>query len=406
MLYRRFPGLGHLCAALVAYVVTSAPVCLGVLFAVDFLVDRASVDSLEPHVLTACSRFDGIHYVEITESGYSYDSSQRSSVAFFPAYPLMGRLLARLAGWDTRLALLIVSNLFLLTAFFALSAYTGCTLAGESRRYWLLVLAVFGLWPAGMFFRMTYSESTFLLFTLLLLWGLRRRWRLAVLAILSGLVTGVRPVGLAATAAFSWHILADAERGPITRRLLLAVVCVPVASWGLLAYMAYQNHHFGTPFAFAQTEQHWNFAGSYNAGDKFDSLLAGEPIWATYTADPVRDWRRIDGDVNFLFSMFFWNPILFIATLALVLFGAAKSWLSGPEVILGLGLLAIPSVTRAYEMLMASHARFAAVVVPAYLVLGRILHRAPDWVQWSVLTLLATMLMAWSALFAAGYAFF
>jgi hypothetical protein len=379
---------------------------LGVLFAVDFLGDRALPHNAELDVLTACSRFDGMHYLEITESGYSYDSMQRSSVAFFPAYPLIGRLLARLAGWDTRLALLVVSNLFLLTAFFALSAYTGSTVACESRRYWLLVLAVFGLSPAGLFFRMTYSESTFLLFTLLLLWGLRRRWRLAVLAILSGLVTGVRPVGLAATAAVSWHILADPQRGPITRRLLLAVVCVPVASWGLLAYMAYQNHHFGTLFAFAQTEQHWNFAGSYSVGEKFDSLLAGEPIWAVYTPDPVRNWRRIDGDVYFLFSMFFWNPILFGATLALVLFGAAKSWLSGPEVILGLGLLAIPYVTRAYEMLMASHARFAAVVVPAYLVLGRILQPAPEWVQWSVLMLLAMMLMAWSALFAAGYPFF
>ena len=69
-------------------------------------------------------------------------------------------------------------------------------------------------------------------------------------------------------------------------------------------------------------------------------------------------------------------------------------------------LLAIPYVTRAYEMCMASHARFAAVVFPAYIVLGRLLGAAPAWVTWTVIGVFSIMLMTWTALYAAGHLFF
>ena len=65
-----------------------------------------------------------------------------------------------------------------------------------------------------------------------------------------------------------------------------------------------------------------------------------------------------------------------------------------------------PYLTRAYEMSLASHARFATVVVPVYLVLGRLLHNKPEWLRGSVLSGLALLLMAWSALFAAGHLFY
>ena len=90
----------------------------------------------------------------------------------------------------------------------------------------------------------------------------------------------------------------------------------------------------------------------------------------------------------------------------LVFIGARKSWLTGPEIVLSLLLLAIPYVTRAYEMCMASHARFAAVVFPAYIVLGRLLGPRPPWVTWAVIGAFTMMLMTWTALYAAGHLFF
>ena len=55
---------------------------------------------------------------------------------------------------------------------------------------------------------------------------------------------------------------------------------------------------------------------------------------------------------------------------------------------------------------MASQARFAAVVFPAYIVLGRLLGAAPAWVTWVVIGVFSIMLMTWTALFASGHLFF
>jgi hypothetical protein len=401
---------GDLRSGFVAYILTTIPVVVGVLFGVDFVPrDRDHPERSRPDFLSACSRFDGFHYNQIAEHGYFYDPDRQSDVAFFPAYPLTARLVTVATGWSAQLALLVVANLMLLGSFVVFAAYLRSRYPTATADYRFLVLGVFGLWPAGLFFRMTYSESMFLFFTLLVLCGMVRHWPLPILAVLSGTVTAVRPVGVAVTAALLWHILSDSRRGPAPRRLLLALGCLPVAAWGLLAYMTYQQLQFGTPLAFARTQQHWTYAEPMDNdfADKVDALLEGEPLWGVYMPDSPRHWRRIDPDRTPLFSMFFWNPILFVGTFALIWIGGRRgSWLSGSEVVLGLGLLVIPYLTRAYEMSMASHARFAAVVVPAYLVLGRLVPTRPSWVPWFVLGGLSMVLMAWSALFAAGHNFF
>ncbi len=401
--------LGNVGVGALAYFLTSTPVWLGVIFGMYFVpLDRVPLDTSKPDFLTACSRFDGNAFISIVNEGYSYDPNRPSLVAFFPGYPIIARLFTALTGWDARLSLFLISNLMLLSTFIAFSAFLRSRNPQDASFNTFLILAVFGLWPAGFFFRMIYSESTFLFFSVLVLLGIIRRWPLLILAFLTGLVTAVRPVGLAVTAALVWHILSDASRGPFRRRSLLALAYAPIVCWGLIAYVAYQYLAFDAPFAFAQTQKHWNYMGTlqYDLELKVESLLTAEPIWSVYTSDPLRTWRRFEIHDNFLFSIFFWNPISFLFALVLVFFGALKSWLSGTEFVLALFLLAIPYLTRAFEMSMSSHSRFAAIVFPVYLVLGRILRSQPEWVTWAVMGLLSVMLMSWSALFSAGYHIF
>lgn len=208
--------------------------------------------------------------------------------------------------------------------------------------------------------------------------------------------------------AVVWHILSDPTRGDRVKRLLLAAAWFPVSCWGLLAYMAYQEVEFGTPFAFAQTQENWTHAvpSDRSFGNKVLSLATGEPIWSTYVPDSRRHWEKFDRHENPFFGIFFWNPIYFVGAVVLVGLGAVRKWLTGSEVVLGLGLLAIPYVTRGFEMSLASHARFATVAIPAYMVLARLLWSRPPWVTWAVLAFGAILLMSWSALFAAGYIFF
>ena len=104
--------------------------------------------------------------------------------------------------------------------------------------------------------------------------------------------------------------------------------------------------------------------------------------------------------------MQFANPIYFIATWGLIGVGWFKGWLNRNELALAAGLLLIPYVTRSHEMCMASMGRFAAVVFPAYLVLGHVLARMPASAAALVLVLSGFWMGMNAALFAAWHRIF
>jgi hypothetical protein len=104
--------------------------------------------------------------------------------------------------------------------------------------------------------------------------------------------------------------------------------------------------------------------------------------------------------------MRFFNPIFFVGTAVLVAVGAWKRWLTVYEVLLSIPLLAIPYVTKGYEMCMESQGRFAAVVIPAYIVMGQLLARLPWWLAWLILAISGAGLAFFASRFAAGYAYF
>ncbi len=401
----RLFGRCNLSIGLLAYILSSFPVLIGVFFGLDFLNLYRAPDSPGPSFLTGCSRRNGISYQEIVDKGYSYGEKKQSVVAFFPGYPLLAKLVVAFTGWSSVLALLLVSNVMLVAAFATTAAFLQARWpdAAPTDRY--LVLALLGVFPATFFFRMAYAESTFLFGLAIFLNGTLRRWPLWLVALIAGSVTAVRPVGVACTAAFLWYILSDPNRGPMRRRIALSFVYLPLACWGLLAYMGYQEAAFGNPLAFAQTQENFSYPLVPRADfwEKAESLLSAEPVWSIYDPESLRHWSRIRFPENPFYSLYFWNPIAFAAAFVLVAIGSYRRWLTGCEAVLGFGLLAVPYLTRSYEMSMTSHARFATVVIPAYLVGGRIMRCLPQWTVWTVFGVFAVMLMVWAAFFAAGY---
>jgi hypothetical protein len=377
--------------------------------------------------IAAIVRMDAANYQSIVENGYRYAVEHRSMVAFFPLFPALSWLMAWLGSFHSDTALLVVANSFLALSLFVLSLFSyrpNPELVWKETQ-WSLVL--FCLMPAGFFLRMGYAESMLVFFAALALLGMQRGWPLWVLAVIAGLASGTRPVGIAVSAAVWWYYVFDRERTPHPlpqgergqetpsgspfvrgRKWLHLLWIMPLSCWGLLAYMAYLWWAFDAPLAFAQTQQHWTFyapvQGSFS--DKVWSLITLEPIWNVYNPDSIRFWARGDSQGNPLFSCLFWNPIFYLFCWFLIILGWCKRWLTGPEIVLSLGLLLIPYVTRAYEMSMASHARFAAVVIPQYFVLGRLFAMLPPAVAGCICGLMGLMLGLWTALFAAGYAFF
>jgi hypothetical protein len=394
-------------AGFTAYYLTSLPVFLGILFGVDF-PSPAGVDSTRgPDLVLACLRSDALHYLDIIQHGYSYDPSQGSMVAFFPAYPLLSRWIGQATGLSPGEAALATANIALLGAFVLLTRYVRVRWPEATASQRGLVLAIFGLWPLGLFFRMPFTESLFVCGTLVVLYGMARGWPLLVLALLTGFVTAVRPVGMALTACFVWHVLTRPEIRPKAKAIQV-VLLAPLACWGLLAYMGYQWLAFDTPWAFVLTQEHWIFLAPEDRTwlAKLWSLATLEPMWGVYMPGNRRYWGNAGAGGDPLFSLLFWNPILFLLAGALLAWGGRKRWLTGSEIVWGVALLAIPYVTRAFEMSMASHGRFAAVVVVNYLVFGRMLARSSPLALAALCSALALFLFTFTFLYTKDFPFF
>jgi hypothetical protein len=374
---------GPVSRGVLAYLLTSSVVLLGVSFGHRFV---APLEDAAPRSLRdSFSAQDGGWYKTIATKGYSYDPGRRSAVAFFPLFPLLGAGVVRLTGLEPTWALLVVAHASLAAAFVVAAAYLRHRPCSDRATISLALLAL-GLMPATFFFRMTYSESTFLLLSVLFLFGIQKAWPSLIVAVIAGFASASRPVGvglLLPLLIYTWR--GSPNPSAFLKRAALAV---PVGCWGLLAYAAFLYAEFGDPLAFAKTQKHWG--SSTTSLDKMLALSSYQPIWEPFLREPVTQW-----------SVFTWeqlNPVYFVATIALIVFGAWRRWLNAYETTAAGMLLLIPYVTRAYEMDMASSARFAAVVFPVYLVLGEILSRLSLIVAVALLGISSFFLGAFSAL--------
>jgi hypothetical protein len=390
---------------LLHYFITSLIVLLGVGFGREFLDGPMHSNPLSGDFLDCLARFDGQHYRRSCVEGYSYDPNQRSPVAFFPAYPLLARWLMQILPCRTEAALLLVAHVFLAGAFVLLSAYCRQRFGREAPQIVDSILLSFGLFPTTLFFRMAYSESVFVTLTLLVLLGIERRWPLWLIASLVGLATGTRPVGVALVAVFLLHLW---NCSPNAKRFLVSCLSLlPLSCWGLLAYVAFQFIAFDEPLAFAKTQDHWRLhAPAPSVAAKVESLLSLEPITGIFSPSSPRYWRYLDPDGDPFFSLVIANPILFVVSGLVVVFGALRRWLTRFEIVLSIGLLLIPYVTRGYDNSMASSGRFVAIIVPCHICVGRLTCDWPLPAKVSLAALTACYLGAFAGLYAVGHSIY
>lgn len=383
-------------AGLLCYFLTSVVAILGVLFGCYFVAFPSGYPRAGSDLVEAFLAQDGLWYKEIATVGYSYNRTARSSIAFFPAYPTLAAVLVCVTGLDPDVALLVVSHCCLIAAFLLAATYIGYRYPQAPLKLGGWVLLSMGLMPATLFFRMGYSESLFVLLTILTLFAMERLWPLSLIAMVIGLATATRPVGVGLLLPFLLHCR---HRTATWREFVwTALNFLPIACWGIGAYLLYQEVYFQEPFAFVKTQAHWG-RWPVSFSDKLIALLTGKPIWSVYNPASPGYWG-LEEPPCLLFNWAALNPVYFTATAVLVVVGVCRSWLSSYETLLAAALLAIPYLTRSYEMNMASGARFAAVVFPVYLVLGNLLIRVPGALATAFLGFSSFYLGAFSALFA------
>jgi hypothetical protein len=385
------------------YFLTSVIVALGVLLGVEYLEQSSSQGHKFQYAGEAYANWDGQWYKKITKSGYNYTVGSYSSVAFFPAYPLLARWLVLTTGLRPEIALIVVANAFLIVLFCLSARYIQLRFPGSPRRLTEYALLSMGLVPTSFFFRMAYSESMFMALIVLTLYAMTRRWPLTIVAAIIGLATATRPLGVGLIPSFVLHLwhTSSTKRAFATKIVLL----LPITCWGLAAYMAYQYAAFGDALAFVRTQSNWKHRPSPSVGNKVVALATGEPIRSLYNPSSSGYWARSTRHRDPIFSLRVADPLYFIGAIALVVFGASKSWLSGYEILAAAALLLIPYVTTGYEQYVQSIGRYSAAVFPVYLVTGRLLCDTPSPIVAAVASLSGFFLGVYSAMFAAWYVF-
>lgn len=210
------------------------------------------------HLWEHWRRWDARHYLDLMEQWYVTEGDLRLSLVFFPLYPLLGRALV-LLGVPARAAGMLISNAALIGCGWVLTALVQETYGAKIARR---TLALFFFCPVTFFFSMPYTESVFLLTTLMAVW-LARRGRFGWAVVCGALAANARMVGMTTAIPIFWEMLRRAwddyarrnvharrTDGAFVKRALGCVLRVLPVSVGLLLYLALNWQLYRNPLQF------------------------------------------------------------------------------------------------------------------------------------------------------------
>jgi len=344
-----------------ALVLGLALIGLAFRFAVFLLSGRDGglIGFVDAHCVWDCSWYwgiivDGYH----AEVGMP-DDPERANWAFFPLYPLLAGVLVHGIGASPPLAGFLLSNLLTIGA-----AILVRPLLGTERAYWFFV-ATLMIGPFSVLFSSLYTESLFVLLTVLTLLALRRsNYLLAAtwIALLSATrITGVLMVFALAVQVIVDHRKTGGRWRDLPMRVLRdsnLVLAIFLAPLGLFAFMAFLWLHTGDALAFSHIQRAWGreFEGPFSA---IARLVA-----AGFTTD--------------YFSFLQWSWVL------VALVGLALSCLLGLRRRLPEAIFCALSLLTALSTGIGSMVRFVAGLVPLGMMASEVL-TGRRWLSWVVL---------------------
>jgi len=253
------------------------------------------LDGISGLVVQPMRNWDGFWYSLIAELGYVHSST----TAFWPLYPWSMRFVGSLLVIPYETAGYLLSNAAFLAALIVLHRFVTLNWGQAVARRTTLLLAFF---PTAFYFTAVYSESFFLLFSVLAFSWARSGnwWRAGAAALLAALT---RNVGVLLIIPLGIMFLR--QYGPLLRgRWLdprawpsqtLALGLIPL---GPVLYALYLWREFGNPLITVTAQEDWarvqempwtSFRMAFEQwqGDWLQALLAS-PSWTTLTSYPVR----------------------------------------------------------------------------------------------------------------------
>jgi hypothetical protein len=305
------------------------------------------------------TRYDSGWYYGIARNGYDVSpavAGGRSNIAFFPVYPILMRHVGRFFGRtqaDLFLGGIVVTWLSFVLAMVALYYLARLDVRRREAERAVLLTAIF---PFAFFFGVVYSESTYLLFTVLTFYLIRtRRWVSAGLA--GALATGTRATGIIMWPAVAWTAWRTAE--PTTRDRLLALVALALAASGFGAFCFYVYAESGDPFLWADALTRWGYypgGAPWTAPVQLIKRLVTHP-YAYLAGDRMAPYDTLNGVTAILFALavpFVWRRL----GAGYALFMLANLWL--------------PLSSGVFEGM----GRYCAVMFPCFIWLATVRSRA------------------------------
>ncbi|HYM25337.1 MAG TPA: glycosyltransferase family 39 protein [Vicinamibacterales bacterium] len=154
------------------------------------------------------ARYDSGYFEGIAWNGYTPVESGRSNIAYFPVYPMLMRYVGNVFGRHH-------ATYYIAGVGIAWTCFVGAMVAlyylarlDLNRRLAERAVLLAAVFPFAFFFGVAYSESTFLLFTVLAFYFFRRGRYLAG-GICGGIATATRVPGILMVPALAWIAFAN-----------------------------------------------------------------------------------------------------------------------------------------------------------------------------------------------------
>ena len=239
---------------------------IAVLAAIGFVRAEPGASTLDA-MLAPFGAWDGIWYQRIADYGYDPTVAHGNGVAFSPLYPMLVREAAYLLGSSHLVAGMVVSNVAFLVAIVLLHRLIARRGDERVARTAVWLVAFF---PVAYLFSAVYTESVFLLVTVLTFVVLERGAILGA-SVVGAIAVLARPTGILLAPSLALRAWRGA-RGSAWWRIglrLLPILLLPAA---YVAFGAYLYYRTGNPFA-AQSAQAAGWGRGINV-----LLVLGLPI--------------------------------------------------------------------------------------------------------------------------------
>jgi len=349
-------------------------------------------------------RFDGRWYDIIATQGYYWAGPDvQSPVAYFPAYPMLLRVLHELTGVSVRLLGSLVTIACGAGMSVLLVRWCRDRVSPTTARAALITLLVY---PYAFYFMgAVYADALFAVLVIGAFMLLERDHPIWA-GVLGALATATRPTGIAVVIGLVAVVLW--KREVITRVAGRTVISVHnlrrgdfgvlLSIGGLVAYMTYLGARFAAPLAFEEVQKApgWDQGGGPRTWLKITwfQQIKNVPRWTF-------DWIQSGDDATFqkvqYASTVILQGLLILGFLVLAyLVWRRLGWGYG---LYSFALLAIPLVgTKDFQ----GAGRYLMAAFPCFLVLAMVLSPRPvvKWLWWGVS---AGILLLWAFTFGRGY---